>query len=238
MTFAQLHAFATVARLGSVKAAAAALGVSEPAVSAARRRAAARSGRRAVRPHRRRHPPDPGRDAAGGLGGGDPRAGRPGAAVGREARGEGPLLLRVAATAGVTSTSRGPCSTRSRGGRRRPRSHRRSEPGGRSPPCSATGAPTSRSAPRRAARRVSGSSPCRSCATGSSVVASPGHAWRAARHRSARRWPATLARRRRGRGGRDPDRRLLRRHHLRAGTRSAPSRATPPRRRPRRAAAE
>ena len=35
MTFAQLQSFATVARLGSVQAAARALGVSEPSVSGA-----------------------------------------------------------------------------------------------------------------------------------------------------------------------------------------------------------
>ena len=82
MTLAQLQSFVLVARHGSVKAAAAELGVTEPAVSVAVRALRKELGDELFVRDGRGIALTAGRPAAGGAGRRDPRPGRPGAALG------------------------------------------------------------------------------------------------------------------------------------------------------------
>ena len=82
MTLAQLQSFVLVARLGSVKAAAAELGVTEPAVSVAVAALRKELGDELFVRDGRGDRADRGRPPAGGAGLGDPRAGRAGAPLG------------------------------------------------------------------------------------------------------------------------------------------------------------
>ena len=121
------------------------------------RRAAPGARRRALRPRGTRHRPDAGRPAARGAGERDPRPRRAGAPVRADSPGQRGGC-RSSRPASSPSTS-GRSSRRSARATRASRSRSRPCPGARSPTCSSTGAPTSRSAPppgpsaRRRSRR-------------------------------------------------------------------------------------
>ena len=146
LTLAQLRSFATVARLGSVKAAAAALGVSEPAVSEAVTALRRDLGDELFVRGARRHRADGGRRAARRRGGGDPRPRRPGATRGARGARRGAAAARRRHQRGVRAR-RGAAARRvhaahaARRGDGRGRGRRRA-----SPRCSPTAARTSRSA--------------------------------------------------------------------------------------------
>ena len=179
MTLAQLQSFVLVARHGSVKAAAAELEVTEPAVSVAVSALKQGAGRRAVRAQRPRDRADAGRAAARGAGDRDPRAGRAGAPVGgRVGRRDAPAV-RARDAAGRRAHR--PADRALHGPRRGAGDHgRRRQLGARSPRRSSTAAPTSRSA-RRRAPPPRPSPPPRSCAAASSSSPRRRTRWRAAR---------------------------------------------------------
>ena len=153
MTLAQLRSFATVARLGSVSAAARDAGRQRAGGVRGGRGAAPRPRRRAVRARRRRAPADAGRRAPGRRRGGDPRARGPAAARG----------ARGARRARAAAARRRPAVAEYvvRAAARRvhaPLADARGGPGGArrrrtSPRCSPTAAPTSRSGRRPHRRR-------------------------------------------------------------------------------------
>ena len=174
VTLTQLGAFVLVARLGSVRAAADVLGVSEPAVSKAHRVAAVPSRRSADHPGRQRHDADRGWQPAARdrLADGEPR---------RRGRSRGTSRPR---RAGPAPAAGQPAPSPSSSRRRSPRRSRGAAPARwRRPPawppprrcgrcCRPAGRRRARSG-RSPARRPQRWSASRSCATGSSLAAAP-----------------------------------------------------------------
>ena len=200
------------------------------------RRAAQGARRRAVRAQRPRDRADPGRAAAGRAGRRDPRPGRAGAPLG----GRQPRRMRGRGHERRSPSTSARCSTRSRRATRASRSPSSRRRAPRSPTCSSTGGPTSRSA-RRPGRRhdrrgavpalpAGRSSPRPGHPLAGRRALAPADARRRAlagrpararpddRHRPVLRPPR--ARAGRGRGLREPRRRRARRRGRRRGHRA------------------